>query len=76
MLLNAIINLLIIGAVIYSIGSWAEEFRNSKPYRLLSAVYEPILRGIRGVIPPIGGIDVSPAVLIFLLGLLKAVLRP
>ncbi|MEN3034312.1 MAG: YggT family protein [Aquificaceae bacterium] len=76
MVLNVIINILIIGAVVYSIGSWFEDFRNKSYYRILSKLYEPFFEGIRKVVPPIGGVDISPAIFIFLLGLLKFTLRP
>lgn len=43
----------------------------SRVYRTLEAVIEPLLRPIRQVIPPLGGIDLSPLILILALGFLE-----
>jgi YggT family protein len=44
--------------------------------RFLDAITRPILRPIRRIIPPLGGIDISPAILIILLMAIDQVLLP
>jgi len=41
--------------------------------RALDRVVEPLLAPIRRVVPPIGGLDFSPLVLIILIGLVRQV---
>jgi YggT family protein len=40
-------------------------------YEFFERVTEPVLRPIRRVIPPIGGIDISPVILILLITFLR-----
>ncbi|MFM7390403.1 MAG: YggT family protein [Vampirovibrionales bacterium] len=42
-----------------------------QPFRLLATLIDPILLPFRALIPPIGGIDLSPMVPFFLLGLIE-----
>jgi YggT family protein len=39
--------------------------------RFLYQITEPILRPIKRVVPPLGGIDISPLILLLLLGFLR-----
>jgi YggT family protein len=66
------------------IASWLVAFdvinmRNrlaNQTVRFLDAITRPILRPIRRIIPPLGGIDISPAILIILLMAIDQVLLP
>ncbi len=52
-------------------------FRNSlvrSVWNFLNAVTEPLLRPIRGLLPNLGGIDVSPIILLLLLFLIEDVI--
>ena len=40
-------------------------------YRVTNAISEPILRPIRSVLPPLGGLDFSPIVLILVIGFIR-----
>lgn len=40
-------------------------------YRITNAISEPILRPIRSVLPPLGGLDFSPIVLILVIGFIR-----
>lgn len=40
-------------------------------YRITNAVSEPVLRPIRSVLPPLGGLDFSPIVLILLISFIR-----
>jgi YggT family protein len=44
--------------------------------RFLDAITRPILRPLRRIIPPLGGIDISPAILIILIMATDQVLLP
>jgi YggT family protein len=44
-------------------------------WKLLNALTEPVLRPIRNVLPDLGGIDISPVVLIFLIWFLQELIR-
>ncbi len=53
-------------------------FRNNlvrSVWNFLNALTEPLLRPIRGVLPNLGGIDVSPIILLLLLILVEDVIQ-
>ena len=78
-LFDAIIGLIIFVVIINAIVSWLIAFevinvRNANVYRIvrtLDALTEPLLRPIRRFMPNLGGIDLSPIILILLLQALK-----
>lgn len=45
----------------------------NQPFKFLREVTDPLLEPFRRMIPPIGGIDLSPMVLFFVIGLLERV---
>ena len=45
----------------------------NQPFKFLRDVSDPILEPFRKIIPPIGGLDLSPMVLFFVLSLLEKV---
>jgi YggT family protein len=51
--------------------SWLPVDRRHPLVTMLYAVTEPVLAPIRRVLPPIGGLDLSPMVLLIALQLLK-----
>ncbi|MDT0147039.1 YggT family protein [Priestia aryabhattai] len=53
--------------IIYILMSWVPDVRASKFGQLLGSICEPYLEPFRQIIPPIGMIDISPLVAIFLL---------
>ncbi len=44
-------------------------------WKFLVSVTEPVFKQVRRIIPPIGGLDLSPIIIILLLGLLNEVLQ-
>ncbi len=66
-LLHLLIQLLIIIIFIHALGSWFPQIRESRFYELIDRIVEPMLRPIRQVLPYMGGIDISPMILIFIL---------
>lgn len=53
-----------------SVPEWVRQIHNA-----LGRVWEPVLRQVRELIPPMGGLDFSPLVILLLLQLVAAVLR-
>ncbi len=74
--LHLFIQILIILVIIHAIGSWFPQMRESRFYMYIDRIVEPMLRPIRNILPDLGGIDISPAILIFILILIdRALLR-
>jgi YggT family protein len=74
-LFHAVVQLIIIVVIVSAILSWLIAFdvlnvRNrivNQIWRGLDAITDPLLRPIRRVVPLLGGIDLSPVILILLL---------
>lgn len=79
-LLNLIFDILIFLIFVDVIGSWIRLLRVQLPdavYRLLDLVHSvvaPILEPVRRVLPPFGGLDLSPLVALIGLQLIQRVL--
>ncbi len=78
-LINAVIQLVVLVVIVSAILSWLIAFdvvnmRNPTVYRIASALEQvttPLLAPIRRFIPPLGGLDLSPIILILLLQALQ-----
>jgi YggT family protein len=78
-LFNSLISLIILVVIINALLSWLIAFevlnvRNPTIYRIVRAldgITDPLLRPIRRFMPNLGGIDISPIILILLLQALK-----
>lgn len=74
-LINQILNLLVIFIVVQAVASWLVAFnvinpRNQLVYsilRFLDAVTRPILEPFQRIIPSLGGVDISPIVVLLML---------
>jgi YggT family protein len=88
-IIHALIQLVVFVLVVNAILSWLIVFdvvnmRNRFIYQLsrfLDAVTRPILRPVQRIIPPFGGVDISPVILIIVLlafdqTLLPMIFRP
>ena len=81
-LLNSLIELAIILVLVTAVLSWLVQFdiinlRNPTMYRIVRALdqlTEPLLRPIRRFMPNLGGIDISPIILLLLLKALQILL--
>jgi YggT family protein len=79
MVLNLYIWVLVIGAVL----SWLVAFNVINTHNrfvqmtgdFIHRITEPLLHPIRRILPPLGGMDLSPLVLIFLIMFLQSFLR-
>lgn len=63
------------GMIIYFFTSWVPNIRESNFGEILGKLYEPFLEPFRKIIPPIGMIDISSLVALFVLVLFQAGLR-
>jgi YggT family protein len=78
-LVNAILSLVIWAIIIQAVLSWLVAFevintRNRFVYQFLhflDAVVSPLMRPIQRIIPSLGGVDISPIILILLLQAVK-----
>ena len=61
-------SLVVLAAVVLS---WVPGARNNQVAYYIEAVTEPVFERIRRVIPPLGGFDLSPLVLLVLLQMLR-----
>jgi YggT family protein len=82
-LFDSLIGLVVLVVIVNAIISWLVAFdvinlRNPTMYRFvrtLDAITEPMLRPIRRVLPNLGGIDLSPIILLLLLQATKIVVN-
>lgn len=80
-LVNQVINLMVIFIIASAVMSWLVAFnvlnpRNRLVYAIgsfLEAVTQPVLAPFRRVIPPLGGVDISPIVVLLLLRFIQIV---
>jgi YggT family protein len=74
-IVRGLLNLLLYAIVISAILSWLVAFdvinlRNRFVYNVahfLDAVTRPVLRPVQRIIPPLGGVDISPIIVILLI---------
>ena len=74
-IVDALLGLVILALVVNAILSWLIAFdvvnmRNRFIYqftRFLDAVTQPVLRPVQKIIPPFGGVDISPIIVIIVL---------
>lgn len=82
--LDGILNLLVWAMIISAIMSWLVAFdvinyRNRFVYnvaRVLDAVTRPVLRPFQKIIPPLGGVDISPIIAILVIQGVRIYLLP
>jgi YggT family protein len=71
-LLYRLIDLYSWALIIYILLSWFPNARESSFGQILSRICEPYLEPFRRIVPPLGMIDISPIVAIFVLKLATA----
>ena len=82
--IGSLLSLLVWAIIISAILSWLVAFdvinlRNRFVYnvaRFLDAVTRPVLRPFQRIIPPLGGVDISPIIVILVLQAANAYLLP
>jgi len=83
-IIDGLIGLLILAIIVSAVMSWLVAFnvinlRNQFVYgvaRFLDAVTRPVLRPVQRIIPPLGGVDISPIIVILILQGLRSYLLP
>jgi len=83
-IISGILQLMIIAIIVSAILSWLVAFnvinlRNQFVYqfvRFLDAVTRPILAPFQKIIPPLGGVDISPIIVILVLSAARNYLLP
>jgi YggT family protein len=73
-LLNTLIDLYSFVVLVSVVVSWIGVSPHHPVSQVTSALVEPVLDPIRRVLPPTGGLDFSPMLLLILLQVLKAAL--
>jgi YggT family protein len=73
-LLNLLINIFLVGIFIQVILSWVSPGNYNPAVGLLHSLTAPVMRPAQKVLPPMGGIDLSPMLVLIALFLLKMVL--
>jgi len=71
-LIRAIMMLILVSAVL----SWFQPDPRNPLVKLVQGIVGPILHPIQALVPPMGGIDFSPLVVLLLLGLLRSLILP
>ena len=75
MLLVRLIDLYSLIVLVAVILSWIRVDRRSPFVRIVHALTDPVLEPIRRAVPPMGGLDLSPMLLLFGLQIVKGLLR-
>ena len=83
-IVDGLLQLLALAIIVSAILSWLVAFdeinlRNQFVYnlaRFLDAVTRPILRPVQKIIPPIGGVDISPIIVLLILQGIRIYLLP
>jgi YggT family protein len=83
-IIDGLLGLLVIAIIISAVLSWLVAFdvinlRNQFVYnvaRFLDAVTRPLLRPVQKVIPPIGGVDISPIIVLLVIQAFRSYLLP
>lgn len=75
-LINLLFNLYLFAIIIQAVISWVNPDPYNPVHTVLFRVTEPVLRPFRSVIPPLGGIDLSPLAAIIMLQVLKMLVMP
>jgi YggT family protein len=83
-IIDGLLGLLVIAIIISAVLSWLVAFdvinlRNPMVYnvaRFLEAVTRPLLRPVQKVIPAIGGVDISPIIVLLVIQAFRSYLLP
>ena len=83
-IVDNLLGLLILAIIVSAIMSWLVAFdvinlRNRFVYslsRFLDAVTSPILRPVQRIIPPLGGVDISPIIVLLVIQGIRIYLLP
>jgi YggT family protein len=71
-ILDGVIGLISMSLFLWCLLSWFPNINwQSQPFKTLDRIIKPLIAPIQQIVPPIGGMDLSPIVLIILLRLVS-----
>lgn len=81
---DSLLGLLVVAIIVSAVLSWLVAFdvvnlRNRFVYnlaRFLEAVTRPVMAPVQRIIPPLGGVDISPIIVILVIQGLRSILLP
>ncbi|MCK9328403.1 MAG: YggT family protein [Candidatus Cloacimonetes bacterium] len=73
-LLDNLLEIYTVIIIIRAVISWFSPSPYNPLYRLLIQITEPVLDPIRRIMPNLGGIDLSPILLIFIIHIVRTIL--
>jgi len=74
-MLAAAVNVYTLVVFVRALFSWLPaRHRQNELYRFIFAITEPVLRPVRRIVPLVGGMDLSPLVVIVLLSVVRRLL--
>ena len=74
-LIDTVLQFFTVCLLIYVVLSWVAPDVRNPAVQLLARVCEPVLRPVRRVVPPLGGLDLSPLIVLIALQALRIMLR-
>ncbi len=75
-LISLLLNVYLIAIVVRAILSWINPSDYNPATTVLLGLTEPVIRPFRAIIPPIGGVDLSPLAAIIAIQILKMLIMP
>lgn len=75
-LFELVLDMLFWGVIIHAVLSWFPNAQGAPAARLLDQLMSPLLRPIRRILPDLGGIDLSPIVLLIAVQVVKVAVLP
>ena len=67
-IITGVVQLLNLLVIVWCLLSWFPNIRwYEQPFKLLDQIVQPIIAPFRKIIPPIGNVDISPMVALFVL---------
>lgn len=73
-LLDTVLDILILAIIARAVISWFRPDPSNIFVQLIEKVTDPVMRPIERVIPPVGGMDFSPLIAVFIIHLIQGIL--
>lgn len=63
--LTIVLYVFLVCLIIRAVFSWIEPYPRNRLHRLMFDITEPVLRPVRRLVPPLGGLDISFVIVFF-----------
>lgn len=73
-LLNTVLDLLILTIIARAVISWFRPNPSNFFVQLIDKITDPVMKPIERIVPPVGGMDFSPLIAVFILHLIQGIL--